>query len=151
MSRVVKGIIIAAVVLVVMIAMVVAVLVGAGISGYRAAIRKGDEAAALQDMKTISVVEIQYFNDHDRSFGTFDQLIKEQLLNQRFSTPTVDGYVFTLTVTPRTKSQPASFALNADPQNDSTGKNHFYLDAGDSEIRVNPNRPARSTDPILGG
>ena len=56
-----------------------------------------------------------------------DSLVKEALLNIRFSgdAPHVDGYVFTLRVTPGTKSQPASYLLNADPETETSGKNHF--------------------------
>ena len=147
-----KALLIATVVVVLLIVAVIGVLVGAGFYGWKAAVRAGNEAAALQNMKTIAAVEIQYFNNHKRTFGTADQLVKEALLNIRFSgdPPHVDGYVFTLTVTPGTKSQPASYLLNADPETETSGKNHFCLDSTDATIHVNSTRPASATDPPFG-
>ena len=74
-----KALLIATVVVVLLIVAVIGVLVGAGFYGWKAAMRAGNEAAALQNMKTIAAVEIQYFNNHKRTFGTADQLVKEAL------------------------------------------------------------------------
>jgi len=41
--------------------------------------------------------------------------------------------------------------LNADPQTDSTGKNHFFIDSTSGTIHVNSTQPASATDPPLGG
>jgi len=132
---------------------IIGILIGAAVYGWKAAQKAGNEAATLQDLKTIAAVQIQYFNTHNRTFGTFDQMMKEQMVNAKFSgnPPIVDGYIFTLKVTPKTASQPTSYTLNADPQTDSTGKNHFYLDSNDSTIHVNPDQPAGPNDPPLGG
>src|SRR5882762_1208846 len=82
---------------------IIGILIGAATLGWRAAVRSGNEAAALQALKTIATVEIQYYNSHNRSFGTFAQLTKDGF-DSRFSgdTPVVDGYTFTLKVTPKT-------------------------------------------------
>jgi len=132
---------------------IIGILIGAAVYGWKAAQRAGNEAATLQDLKTIAAVQIQYFNTHNRTFGTFDQMVKEQMVNAKFSAnpPIVDGYIFTLKVTPKTPSQPTSYTLNADPQSDSTGKNHFYVDSNDSTLHVNPDQPAGPSDPPLGG
>ena len=53
---------------------------GAAVYGWKAAQKAGDEAATIQNMKTIGAAEIQYYNTHNRNFGTFDQLIDEQIL-----------------------------------------------------------------------
>src|SRR5205807_1497472 len=118
---------------------IIGILIGAAVIGFKAARKAGNEAATLQDIKTVATVEIQYFNMNNRSFGTFDQLIKDKLVNERFSgnPPMTDGYVFTLKVVGKSSSAPSSFTLNADPQTDDTGKNHFYIDSGDSNIRFN--------------
>jgi type II secretory pathway pseudopilin PulG len=150
MTTLVKRIIIgaAAVVLLVVIAFV-GVLFVSGFYVWKAAQRAGNEAATLQDLKTIAAVEIQYYNTHNRTFGTLDQLIKEQMLTSKFSgNPAVaDGYFFRLNIMPRTSAQPSSYILNADPQSDNVGKNHFYLDSTSSTIHLNPNQPAGATDP----
>ena len=136
---------------------IIGILIGAATIGWRAAVRSGNEAATLQDIKTVASVEIQYYNTHNRTFGTFDQMVKEQMLDSRFSgnPPTVDGYIFTLKVAPKTSSSQTSYTLNADPQQadgiGATGKNHFYLDSTAGTIHVNPDQPAGPNDPPLGG
>ena len=52
---------------------IIGILIGAAVYGWKAATRAGNEAATLQNLKTIAAVEIQYYNTHSRSFGTFDQ------------------------------------------------------------------------------
>ena len=150
---IVKGIIVAVVALIIVIALVAGALIGAGVMGWKAAQRAGNEAATIQDMKTIEAVEVQYYNTHNRTFGTLDQMIESKMLSQRFSgnVPIVDGYAFTLIVSPRTTSKPSSYTVTADPQNETAGKNHFYLDSIDSTIRVNSDRRASASDPPLGG
>jgi len=130
--------------------LVVGLLLGSAVYGWKAALRAGNEAATLQDIKTVAAVEIQYYNTHNRTFGTFDQLIKEDMLTSRFSgeRTSTDGYVFTLNVTPKTAVQASSYTLNSDPQNANTGTNHFYIDSRSAEIHTNPNQPASATDPL---
>ena len=136
----------------VLVAIMVVGLVLAGLvfvkafEGWQLAIRAGNEAATLQNIKTIAVVELQYFYGHRRSFASFEELVKEQLLSSKFSGNPVstDGYVFTLTVT----SEPAVFTIKADPESTVTGKKHFYLDSVSREIHVNSEKPAGPNDPI---
>jgi hypothetical protein len=120
------------------------VLVGAAIYSYRAAERAGNEAATIQNLKTIAVVEIQYFNTHDSTYATIDQLVREQMLSSKFAAhpPVADGYVLMLRL-----NQPDNYSLAADPVDRSSGKRHFYLDSASQQIRVNPDRPAGPNDP----
>jgi type II secretory pathway pseudopilin PulG len=145
-KRIIIGVI--GVLLLVVIALA-AVLIGAGFYGWKAAQSAGNEAATMQDLKTIAAVEIQYYNTLGRTFGTLDQLIKENMLTSKFlgNPPAADGYIFRLSVVPRTLRQPTSYTLNADPQSVATGRNHFYLDSTSASIHVNPNQPAGATDP----
>ncbi len=131
---------------------VVGALTGAAVTGWRAALRAGNEAATLQDVKTIAAVEIQYYNAHNRTFGTLDQMITERLLTSKFAgnPPIADGYVFHLSIVPKAPSLRTCYTLNADPQSGATGMNHFYIDSRDSMIHVNPDEPASATDPLLG-
>jgi type II secretory pathway pseudopilin PulG len=117
---------------------------------FRASQKAGNETATMQNLKTIAAVQIQYYNTHARTFGTFEQMIKEQILTTKFdgNPPIVDGYVLTLKVTPKTSGAPTSYTLNADPQSSGSGTNHFYLDSSDSSIHVNPAQPAGSGDPV---
>ncbi len=136
---------------------IIGILIGAATIGWRAAVRAGNEAATLQDLKTVASVEIQYYNTHNRNFGTFEELVKEQMLDTRFNgnPPVVDGYIFALKVNPKTTSSQTSYTLNADPQQadgiGATGKNHFYIDSTAGTIHVNANQPASPSDPPLGG
>src|SRR5256885_13692694 len=114
---------------------IIGILIGAATIGWRAAVRSGNEAATIKALQTIASVEIQYYNTHNRSFGTFEQMSKEQMLDSRFATnpPTVDGYIFTLKVTPKSTNQQTSYTLHADPQQSegigATVKNHCDLDS----------------------
>jgi len=129
---------------------IIGILIGAAVYGWKAATRAGNEAATLQNLKTIAAVEIQYYNTHSRSFGTFDQLIKEQMLSSKFNgnPPVADGYLMNLKVTPKTATSSTAYTLNADPQDANSGKNHFYIDSTDGSIHVNPDQPAGPNDPV---
>lgn len=147
MSSVVKRILIAVVIIVVTVG---AISIGVAIYGWRAAVHVGNRQKAILNLKIISVQEIQYYSQKARSFGTFDQLVKEQMLDSRFAQNpiVVDGYVYNLTVTPRTAIARSTFTISADPQNGAN--DHFYLDDTNSdEIHVNPTKAAGPTDPLL--
>jgi len=127
---------------------IIGILIGAAVIGYKAATKAGYEAATMQNMRTIAAVQIQYFNTHSRSFGTFEQLSKESGLNSKFSgnPPVADGYTYTLKVVPKTPTSTSSYTLNADPQD--TSGNHFYLDSNDSSLHVNATQSAGPSDPV---
>lgn len=129
---------------------IIGILIGAAVYGWKTAQRAGNEAATLQNLKTIAAVQIQYYNTHSRTFGTFEQLVKEQMLSNKFegNPPNVDGYVLTMKVTPKTSTTPTSYTLNADPQSENSGKNHFYIDSSDGSIHLNPDQPAGPNDAV---
>ena len=129
---------------------IIGILIGAAVYGWRAAQKAGNEAATLQNLRTIAAVQIQYYNTHSRTFGTFDQLVKEQLLSSKFAgnPPSPDGYILSLKVTPKTATSTTSYTLNADPQDAGSGTNHFYVDSTDSSVHVNPSQSAGPNDPV---
>jgi len=136
---------------------IIGILIAVGVTGWKAAVKQANEAAAVKTLRTISEQQMLYYNGHNRStFGTFDQMLKDGMLDSRFagSTPVVEGYVFSLKVIPKSTTQPASYTINADPQQSegvgATGKNHFYLDSNSSTIHVNIDQPASGSDPPLG-
>jgi hypothetical protein len=113
----------------------------------------GNEAATAQTLKMIATSEIQYFNTHSRTFGTFDELVKEGVPEKRFAgdAPIAYGYIFILRIAPKTTNQGSSYTLNADPHAgpwERTGRN-LYIDSTTSNVHVNGNRPARVTDPVF--
>lgn len=129
---------------------IIGILIGAAVYTFKAATKSGNEAASMQNIKTIAAVQIQYYNTHGRTFGTFEQMVKEQLLSSKFAgnPPNTDGYVYTLKVTPKTAGASSSYTLNVDPQSDASGTNHFYIDSSDSSIHLNAAQPASVTDPV---
>ncbi len=137
---------------------IIGILIAVGVTGYKAAMKSANEAAAIKTLRTIAEQQMLYFNGHQRStFGTFEEMRKENLLDGRYdsTTPVVEGYIFTMKVIPKTTNQQAAYTVNADPQVSegvgATGKNHFYVDSDTNTIHVNATQPAVVADPPIGG
>jgi len=137
---------------------IIGILIAVGITGWKAALRSANEAAAIKSMRTVAEQQMLYYNSKQRTtFGTFEELRRENMLDNRYdgATPVVEGYIFTLRVIPRSTTQQAGYTLNADPQISegvsATGKNHFYLDSDTNTIHVNESAPATASDPSIGG
>ena len=124
--------------------------VGAAVYGFKAAQRAGNETATKAAEKTIAAIEMEYFNTHKRTFGTFDELIKEQLLSLKFSgNPVIaDGYVLTLKLTGKTDPG-SSYTLNGDPIDDDYSEKHFYLDSTSPAVHANPDNKAGPNDSLV--
>ena len=136
---------------------IIGILIAVGVTGWRAAVRAANEAAAIKTLRTVAEQQMLYYNTHQRSsYGTFDEMLKENLLDTRFAgaTPVIEGYIFTLKVIPKSTTAPAGYTINADPQVTegvaATGKNHYYLDSNTNTIHVNATQPATPTDPPIG-
>lgn len=136
---------------------IIGILIAVGITGWRAAVRAANEAAAIKTLRSIAEQQMLYYNSHQRSsFGTFDEMLKENLLDTRFAgtTPVVDGYVYNMKVIPKSTTQQAGYTINADPQVTegvgATGRNHFYMDSDTNTIHVNAAQPATVSDPPIG-
>jgi len=136
---------------------IIGILIAVGVTGWKAAVKSANEAAAIKTLKTIAEQQMLYYNAHQRSsFGTFEEMLKENMLDSRFSggTPVVEGYIFTMRVIPKSTSTQPGYAVNADPQVTegvgATGKNHFYLDSDSNTIHVNGTQPATVADPPIG-
>src|SRR5690349_16974737 len=136
---------------------IIGILIGVGIAGYRSAIKAANEAAAVKTLRSIAEQQMLFFNAHQRStFGTFEEMRKENLLDSRFdgTTPVVDGYVYTMKVIPKSTSAQPGYTINADPQVPmgvgATGTNHYFSEADTNTIHVNREQPATATDPPIG-
>ena len=136
---------------------IIGILIAVGVTGWRAAVRAANEAAAVKTLRTIGEQQMLYYNSHNRStFGTFDQMLKDGMLDARFAgnPPVVEGYIFTLKVIPKSTNQQPSYTINADPQQTegvgATGKNHYYVDSNTTTIHVNDSQPATVSDPPIG-
>ena len=137
---------------------IIGILIAVGVTGWKAAVRSANEAAAIKTLRSIGEQQMLFYNAHQRStFGTFDEMLKENLLDTRFAgtTPVVDGYVYQMKVIPKSTSQQAGYTVNTDPQVSegvgATGKNHYYLDSDANTIHVNATQPATISDPPIGG
>ena len=136
---------------------IIGILIAVGVTGYKAAMKVANEAAAIKTLRTIAEQQMLYYNAHQRSsFGTFEEMRKNNLLDSRFdgTTPVVDGYVYTMKVIPKSTTAQAGYTINADPQVadgvGATGKNHYYVDSDTNTIHVNDQQPATATDPPIG-
>ena len=132
---------------------IIGILVGVGVPAWQNITKAGNETAAVQTLRTLATEERVYYNTKGRvGYATFDQLREGGALDQRFTgdAPVVEGYVFTLKVTPKSASGPAFFSINADPQQKeglgATGGRHFYIDSNINAVRVNTQGPAGPND-----
>ena len=136
---------------------IIGILIAVGVTGWKAAVKSANEAAAIKTLRTIAEQQMLFYNAHQRTtFGTFDEMLKENLLDKRFegNTPVVEGYVFQMRVIPKSTTTQPGYAVNADPQVTegvgATGKNHFYLDSDSNTIHVNSTQPAAVADNPIG-
>lgn len=135
---------------------IIGLLIGVGTIGWQAANRAGNEATAAQTIDSIRKFQAQYASRNRGNFGTFDELIAKAGLDSKFAgeRPTINGYIFTMTVVPSSGSTPASYSINADPQVGdgvmASGTRHFYTDTSLSTIKAtDENRPAKPDDPSI--
>jgi len=136
---------------------IIGILIAVGVTGWKAAVKSANEAAAIKTLRTIAEQQMLYFNSHQRSsFGTFDEMLKENMLDTRFAgtTPVVEGYVFQMRTIPKSTTNQPGYVVNADPQVTegvgATGMNHFYFDSDSNTIHVNASQPATVADPPIG-
>ncbi|HXI24403.1 MAG TPA: hypothetical protein VNG71_11120 [Pyrinomonadaceae bacterium] len=113
--------------------------------------KAGNETATIANMQAIAAIEVQYFSLHNRTFATFDQLVKEKMLSSKFegTPPIADGYILTLSLTSKPMGSGSSYTLAADPVDDDYSEKHFYLDSTSPAIHVNPDNQAGPNDPLV--
>ena len=129
---------------------IIGILIGVGVPAWRIMVRRGNEAAAIETLGRIRESQAAYALGHRGDFGTFDQLIKDGSLDERFAgdSPVVSGYIYMMKVTPKSTSTPSNFTVNANPQQlGTTGSRFFYIDPGISTARANEEKEASATDP----
>jgi prepilin-type N-terminal cleavage/methylation domain-containing protein len=134
---------------------VIALMIAIGIPAWGIMIKTGNENSALQTLAQIRMLQSQYAGTHSGNFATFEELITSSGLDERFKgeKPVINGYSFTLEVTPKSATQPAFFKINADPQVaegiQATGNRRFYTDSALSTIKVNDTQTAGQADPSV--
>src|ERR1043166_4335588 len=136
---------------------IIGILIAVGVNGWKAAVKSANEAAAIKTLRTIAEQQMLFYNSHQRStFGTFDEMLKEHLLDTRFAgtTPVVEGYVFQMRVIPKSTTSQPGYSVNADPQVTegvgATGKNLFLCATDTNPIQVKGTPPATAAAPPIG-
>jgi hypothetical protein len=121
-------------------------------TGLQQGAGRADEVAALSTLGAISRAQTAYTISNPGDYGTFEQLAAGGYLDGRFnnSKPKFYGYIFTMSVSPKSDSKDGSYALNVDPDPalKVSGK-HFYLDSNSSDIHVNASQQAGASDGIV--
>jgi prepilin-type N-terminal cleavage/methylation domain-containing protein len=137
---------------------IIGILIAIGIPAWQGSVRSANEAAAISHLNRIATAQVTYYNSKNRSgYGTFDQLTSGGYLDSRFKgdAPAVDGYIYEMTLTPRSGSQPPEFHVNANPQKPTgltaTGSQYFYIGSDSGTVRVNTEKPATAEDAAVGG
>ena len=135
---------------------IIGLLIAVGTLGWGAMIRNANEAAASATLDRIRTFQAQYAGRNKGNFAKFDDLIRLSGLDEGFAgeRPVVNGYIFTLTVEPKTDARPAFYSVNADPQVaegvTATGTRHFYTDSSLGTIKAtDENRPSKPDDPSI--
>lgn len=122
---------------------------------YRKSLNVADQSAAIRTLQRIYEAQTQYMLSHAEDYGTFDQLVKDNYLDQRFAgaAPVVEGYAYTMKLTPKAGSSSAAYTVNADPKQDdpthTTGARHLYLDSASNVVHANAKQSATVNDPPL--
>ena len=137
---------------------IIGILVAIGIPAWQGAVRSANEAAAITHLGNIMKGQVTYYNSKNRAgYGTFEQLAQGGYIGAQFKgdPPVVDGYIFRMTITPKSGTQPPLFQVNADPQKPTgltaTGGQYFYIGSDSGNVRVNQEKPAGAEDPPVGG
>ena len=131
---------------------IIGILIGVGIPAWRFMVRNSNENAAIQTLMQIRNAQVAYHSTHRGEYATFEQLKGEKALDDKYEgdTPVVNGYVFVLKVTRKSPQAPASFIINANPQEPGqTGKRYFYIDDKANSVKANEEKEATAQDPSV--
>ena len=133
---------------------IIGIMAGVAIPLYQSSVRKANEAAAVSSLNSIRVAQAKYVIDHKGQYGTFRELFEEGYLDKRFNhdQPHERGYVFVITLVPKSEGKTGRFSVNANPEQSeglgATGKNFYYMDP-ESGICFSSNGPATAADQTL--
>ena len=133
---------------------IIGIMAGIAIPLFKSSVRKANEAAAVSALGAIRVAQAKYVIDHKGQYGTFRELFEEGYLDKRFNAdqPHERGYVFVITLIPKSEGKAATFKVNANPEQSTglgaTGKNFYYVDP-ESGICFSTTGPATAADDTL--
>ena len=113
-------------------------------------VNKQDNENVVASLRTIRNAQSSCYASTGGKYGTFDHLVRNQLLPRSFAgeRPTVLGYIFTLKFTQINGDYDtgAAYTVNADPV-DGKGQ-HFFLDK-EHVIHYRDKQAAAETDPVF--
>jgi len=133
---------------------IIGVMAGVAIPLYKSSVRKANEAAAVSTLNSVRVAQAKYVIDHKGQYGTFREFFEEGYLDKRFNAdqPHERGYIFVITLVPKSEGKASSFSVNANPEQSNgvgaTGRNFYYLDP-ESGICFSNAGPATAADETL--
>lgn len=129
---------------------IIGILIGVGVPAWKYMTRKGNETAAIETLGRIRESQAAYASTHRGEFGTFEQLLKDGSLDQRFTgdAPEISGYTYMMKVTPKAPGQTSNYTVNANPTKPGdSGTRYFYIDPSINTVRSNEEKEASATDP----
>ena len=136
---------------------IIGLLISVGTVGWKAMVESGNETSAIQTVRLIQTSQRAYSLKKSGNFGTFEELVSTVDMDKQFSVPepVVNGYKFTMKVTPKSTTSPARYEVSAEPQQkgglQSTGSKCYYSDSSLSTIKFSDtNCPATANDQSLG-
>ena len=133
---------------------IIGILASIVIPQYYGSVSKANEAAAVGILNSIRVAQAKYVVDHKGQYGAFRQLFEEGHLDKRFNfdEPHYRGYVFVITLAPKSEGRAATYSVNANPEQSeglgATGGNFYYIDP-ESGICSSKVGPATAADDTL--
>ena len=133
---------------------IIGILLGIAVPAFKSSVRKANEAAAVATLNTIRVAEAKYIIDHKGQYATFRRLFEQGYLDKRMNheQPHDRGYVFVITLIPKTENTVATFSVSANPEQSqgigATGRNFYYMDP-ESGICFSDSGPATAADETL--
>jgi len=133
---------------------IIGILIGIIVPAFKSSVRKANEAAAVATLNAIRVAEAKYIIDHKGQYATFQQLFEQGYLDKRmnYDQPHDRGYVFVMTLIPKSENTVATFSVSANPEQSqgigATGRNFYYMDP-ESGICVSDTGPATAADDTL--
>jgi hypothetical protein len=136
--------------------LIICCLASLNCQSYTTGLQKGasraDETAAISTLGVISRAQTAYSLSNSGEYGTFEQLVNGGFLDGRFSNPEPKfyGYIFTMSVSPKSDSRDGSYSLNVDPDPAlKVSGRHFYIDSSSSDIHVNASSQASARDGLF--
>ncbi|MBI4482858.1 MAG: prepilin-type N-terminal cleavage/methylation domain-containing protein [Acidobacteria bacterium] len=131
---------------------VMTILAAIAVPSFLNARMAANEGAAIQTLRTIVSAEVVYSQLHTDQFGTFQQLVDEKYLDERFvSSQASNGYLYTenanvIGAPPVANiDTPNGYRINADPATPNTSGRWDYGVAADGVIRWGSAPPPNQT------